>query len=229
MLSADTAARPVRVLVVDDQRVVRDGLSVLLSQLPGIEVVGTAADGAEAVVRAEAVRPDVVLMDLNMPRCDGVEATRRIGQARPETRVVVLTAYSDDDSVWAALRAGAVGFLTKDAGAGEILRAITAVAAGEAELDPSVQRRLLEAFRSGDRAGFPRAGSQPDPGASGLTRREIDVLSQVAAGLSNAEIASTLVVSTATVKTHVNHLLAKTGTRDRAQLVAYAFQRGLVS
>jgi DNA-binding NarL/FixJ family response regulator len=217
------------VLVADDQKVVRDGVSLLLSQLPGVEVVGTAADGADAIRQALATEPDVVLMDLSMPLCDGVAATRQIVQARPHVRVVALTAYCDDDSVCAALRAGALGFLTKDAGAGEIFRALSAVVAGEAQLDPSVQRRLVEAFVSGERAGFPAATHRPDPLADGLTRREIDVLTEVAAGLSNAEIAAKLTVSAATVKTHINHLLAKTGVRDRAQLVAYAFQRGLAS
>jgi len=228
MWPAETPA-PIRVLVADDQKVVRDGVSALLNQLPGIEVVGVAADGDEAIRQALATDPDVVLMDLNMPRCDGVEATRRIVQARPRVRVVALTAYCDDDSVCAALRAGALGFLTKDAGVGEILRALSAVVAGEVQLDPSVQRRLLEAFIRGERAGFPDAIHMSDPRADGLTRREIDVLSEVAAGLSNAEIAARLTVSAATVKTHINHLLAKTGARDRAQLVGYAFQRGLAS
>ncbi|MGN6791451.1 MAG: response regulator [Streptosporangiaceae bacterium] len=226
-MSAAESPAPIRVLVADDQKVVRDGVSLLLRQLPGVEVVGAAGDGDEAVRQALEAEPDVVLTDLNMPLCDGIEATRRIVQARPEVRVVALTAYCDDDSVCAALRAGALGFLTKDAGAGEILRALSAVAAGEAQLDPSVQRRLVEAFTRGERAGFPAARHLPDPRADGLTSREIEVLSDVAAGLSNAEIAAKLIVSAATVKTHINHLLAKTGARDRAQLVAYAFQRGL--
>ncbi len=226
-MSLSESAAPIRVLVADDQKVVRDGVCLLLRQLPGVEVVGAAADGEDAIRQALAAEPDVVLMDLNMPLCDGVEATRKIVLARPNIRVVVLTAYCDDDSVWAALRAGALGFLTKDAGAGEILRALSAVAAGDAQLDPSVQRRLLAAFIRGERAGFPDARLLPDPRADGLTSREIEVLTEVAAGLSNTEIAAELIVSLATVKTHINHLLAKTGARDRAQLVAYAFQRGL--
>jgi DNA-binding NarL/FixJ family response regulator len=220
---------PIRVLVADDQKVVRDGVTLLLRQLPGVEVVGAAADGNDAIRQALDAEPDVVLMDLNMPLCDGVEATRRIVRARPNVRVIALTAYCDDDSVCAALRAGALGFLTKDAGAGEIFLALSLVAAGEAQLDPSVQRRLIEAFIRGDRAGFPDARHLPDPRADGLTSREIDVLAEVAAGLSNAEIAAKLSVSAATIKTHINHLLAKTRARDRAQLVAYAFQRGLAS
>ena len=142
-----------RVLVADDQKVVRDGLSALLGLLPGIDVVGTAADGEEAVRRARDLRPDVVLMDLKMPNCDGVEATRRLRQATPPIPVVVLTTYSDDDSVLAALRAGARGFLTKNASADEILHAILVVCAGEAQLEPSVQRRLLDAIGRGDGFG----------------------------------------------------------------------------
>jgi len=222
------------VLVADDQKVVREGLCILLGMLPGIEVVGTAVDGADAVSQAMAAAPDIVLMDLNMPNCDGVEATRRIVQEQSGVRVVVLTAYSDDDSVFAALRAGARGFLTKDAGAREIFRAVSAVYAGDAQLDPSVQRRLIEAFAKGARVGVAStagdtgyAGGQGGLTSDGLTQREVEVLTEIAAGLSNSEIAGKFRISGATVKTHINHLLAKTGTRDRAQLVAYAFRRGL--
>lgn len=227
----------VRVLVADDQKVVRDGLSALLGLLPEIDVVGTAADGEEAVRRARDLRPDVVLMDLKMPNCDGVEATRRLRQATPPIPVVVLTTYSDDDSVLAALRAGARGFLTKNASADEILHAILVVCAGEAQLEPSVQRRLLDAIDRGDGfggvSGADRDDAAADPAAStrrlpdALTRREAQVLCEIAAGLSNTEIASKLVISDTTVKTHINHLLAKTAARDRAQLVAYAFRLGL--
>jgi DNA-binding NarL/FixJ family response regulator len=144
---------PVRVLVADDQKVIRDGLSLLLGMLPGVEVIGTAVDGIDAVRQAAARAPDVVLMDLSMPNCDGVEATRLIASRQPDVRVVVLTAFADDDSVFAALRAGARGYLTKNAGAGEILQALSAVCAGEAQLDPSVQRRLVEAVISGEAPG----------------------------------------------------------------------------
>ena len=225
----------VRVLIADDQKIIRDGLTMLLGLLPGIEVVGTAVDGDDAVRQVAAVAPDVVLMDLDMPRCDGVEATRRVVRDHPGTRVVVLTTYSDDASVFRALRAGARGFLTKDAGAEEIQEALTSVAAGQAQFDPSVQRRLLEALTAdglpGD-AGVPGdaggpGGGRPDGAPDGLTPREVEVLVEIAAGHSNSEIAARLVVSEATVKTHVNHLLAKTGSRDRAQLVGYAFRRGL--
>ena len=146
---APSAEAPVRVLIADDQKIVREGLVTLMGLLPGIEVVGAAVDGDDAVRQAVALRPDVVLMDLNMPRCNGVEATRRLREEQPAIRVVVLTTYSDDAWVFSALQAGARGFLTKDAGADEIRRAVLTVAAGQAQLDPSVQRRLLDAFGSG--------------------------------------------------------------------------------
>lgn len=232
---------PVRVLVADDQRVVRDGLSLLLSLLPGVQVVGTAIDGEDAVRQALSLAPDVVLIDLHMPNCDGVEATRRLVSAQQGIPVVVLTSYSDDETVLAALQAGARGFLTKDAGAEEISQALSVVRAGEAQLDPSIQRRLVEALVQGDRLGMPgTAGTGHHPcgipaGAEarrihdGLTPREADVLTEIAAGLSNAEIATKLFVSETTVKTHINHLMAKTGSRGRAQLVAYAFRFGLAT
>ena len=208
----------IRVLVADDQQVIRDGLSMVLGLLPGINVVGTAIDGDDAVRQALAVLPDVVLMDLVMPNCNGVEATRRLTQERSCIPVVVLTTYSDDATVFAALRAGARGFLTKDAGTEEILRAVCTVSAGQAQLDPSVQRRLVEAFARGERvgiaaaaaaaAGGEHAGRAPD----GLTPREVEVLAEIAAGLSNGEIAAKFGLSDTTVKTHVNHLLAKTQT-----------------
>jgi DNA-binding NarL/FixJ family response regulator len=224
---------PVRVLIADDQKVVREGLVSLIGLLPGVSVVGAAVDGDDAVRQASELHPDVVLMDLNMPRCNGVQATSQLRERQPGTAVVVLTTYSDDDWVFSALQAGARGFLTKDAGAAEIHRAILDVAAGNAQLDPGVQRRLLDALGSGDR--FAVAG----PGAGGwaataqapgeLTPREAEVLAHIATGLSNAEIASTLFVSEATVKTHINHIFTKTGLRDRAQLVGYAFRHGLAS
>jgi DNA-binding NarL/FixJ family response regulator len=224
-----TDAAPVRVIVADDQKVVRDGLSLLLGMLPGVEVIGTAVDGTDAVRQAEAALPDVVLMDLSMPNCDGVEATRLIACQQPDVRVVVLTAFSDDDSVFAALRAGARGYLTKNAGAGEILQALSAVRAGDAQLDPSVQRRLVEAVVSGEPLGGAGAPSAPAGPPDGLTEREIEVLTEIGAGLSNAEIASKLRISGATVKSHINHLLAKTASRDRGQLVGYAFRHGLAA
>ena len=224
----------IRVLIADDQKIVREGLVSLIGLLPGITVVGAATDGDDAVRQALELEPDVVLMDLNMPRCNGVEATERLRSLRPDVLVVVLTTYSDDAWVFSALQAGALGFLTKDAGADEILRAITDVAAGHAQLDPSVQRRLLDALSGGDRfaaarapaAGSSAAGETADA-AEGLTPREAEVLAHIAAGESNAEIAAALFVSEATVKTHINHIFSKTGLRDRAQLVGYAFRHGL--
>src|SRR5262249_23506403 len=167
-------AAPVRVLVADDQKVVRDGLSLLIGMLPGVEVIGTAVDGTDAVRQAAACVPDVVLMDLSMPNCDGVEATRQIADRHPGVRVVVLTAFADDDSVFAALRAGARGYLTKNAGAAEILQALSAVCAGEAQLDPSVQRRLVEAVVSGGPPGPPRPPPAPPPPPPRPTRRGLE-------------------------------------------------------
>jgi DNA-binding NarL/FixJ family response regulator len=209
---------PIRVLLADDQRVVREGLAMLLGLLPGIEVVGTAADGDEAVRMAVARAPDVVLMDLRMPRVDGIEATRRLALERPATRVIALTTYADEPTVLSALRAGARGYLTKDAGAEEISRAIETVARGGAALDSAVQRHVVAALADGT-----DAAALPD----GLTPREAEVLGLIAGGLSNGEIAARLVVSRATVKTHVNRVFAKAGVRDRAQAVAYADRNGV--
>jgi DNA-binding NarL/FixJ family response regulator len=214
---------PVRVLAADDQRVVREGLAMLLGLLPDVEVVGTAADGEEVLALAAELRPDVILMDLRMPRMDGVEATRRLRERDPAVKVVVLTTYADDRSVLDALRAGALGYLTKDAGAAEIQQALHRVAGGQAALDPAVQLHLVEAIADGQSLG-PTPATLPD----GLTPREAEVLTLIAAGLSNTEIAERLVVSEATVKSHVNHMLAKIGARDRAQAVGYAYRHGLV-
>lgn len=208
----------VRVVVADDQTVVRDGLVTLLELLPGIEVIAAASDGEEAVRLVAEHNPDVLLVDLRMPKCDGVEATRRVRADHPGTEVVVLTTYSDDDSVLSALRAGARGFLTKDADAESIGRALQAAAAGQSIVDAEVQRRLIEG------AAAPKPA---DPADTGLTPREIEVLRLIADGLSNTEIARHLVVSEATVKTHINHLFAKANLRDRAQAVAYAYRLGL--
>jgi DNA-binding NarL/FixJ family response regulator len=213
----------IRVLAADDQRVVREGLAMLLGLLPDVEVVGTAADGEEVLALAAELRPDVILMDLRMPRMDGVEATRRLRERDPAVKVVVLTTYADDRSVLDALRAGALGYLTKDAGAAEIQQALHRVAGGQAALDPAVQLHLVEAIADGQPPG-PTPATLPD----GLTPREAEVLTLIAAGLSNTEIAERLVVSEATVKSHVNHMLAKIGARDRAQAVGYAYRHGLV-
>jgi DNA-binding NarL/FixJ family response regulator len=215
--------KPARVVVADDQTVVREGIVMLLGLLPGIEVVGSAGDGDEAVKLVAELSPDVVLMDLRMPRCDGVEATRRIRSDHPETQVVILTTYADDESLFPALRAGARGYLTKDAGGDEIVRAVESVLSGDAGLSPSIQRRLLE--RLSEPEPRPAAAAEaPD----GLTARECEVLVLIAEGLTNQDIARRLHVSTATVKTHINNLFAKTGLKDRAQAVRYAYAKGLV-
>ena len=211
----------VKLLIVDDQALIRDGLVTICERLPDVEVVGTAGDGEEALQLIAEHHPDVVLMDLRMPRMDGIEATRRINAQHPSTHVVVLTTFSDDESVTSALGAGALGYLTKDAGRDDIRRALEAAACGQALLDPAVHARLIQlaqqqAAGSGD-------GALPD----GLTVREAEVLAHVARGLSNHEIAATLYLSEATVKTHINRIFAKTQSRDRAQAVVYANQHGL--
>ena len=220
----------IRVLLADDQRVVREGLGTLLGLLDGIELVGTAADGEEAVALAARHDPDVVLMDLRMPRVDGIEAIRRLTARGERPRAIALTTYADDASVLGALRAGARGYLTKDAGAEEIRAAVVAVARGDAALDPAVQHHVVAALSGG--AGAPATGAAPgddQPGElpDGLTPREAEVLALIAEGLTNTEIADRLVVSAATVKSHVNHIFAKAGVRDRAQAVVYAYEHGL--
>jgi DNA-binding NarL/FixJ family response regulator len=209
-----------RIVVVDDQTAVREGLVTILELLPGIEVVAAGADGAEAVDLVEQHEPDVVLMDLRMPRVDGVEATKQIRARFPSTQVVVLTTYADDDSVLAALAAGAIGFLTKDASRDDIRIALEAAAAGHAHLDPTAHAALIGA------ASTPASPAAPPP--DGLTRRELEVLALMGEGLSNREIASQLYLSEATVKTHVNRIFAKTGSRDRAQAVAYAHRHRVI-
>lgn len=230
MTSQRAPGATIRVLVADDQKVVRDGLAMLLGLLDGIDVVGTAVDGADAdaVRQATSADPDVVLMDLNMPTVDGIEAIRQLVERGARARVVVLTSYADDDWVFRALQAGARGFLTKDAGAEQIQQAITTVAAGQAQLDPSVQRRLLEALAAGAQLSIAEPGA-PAAVADGLTARETEVLTKIAEGRSNGEIAVRLYVFEATVKTHINHLLGKTGCRDRVALVGYAYRTGRIT
>ncbi|MFJ1809645.1 MULTISPECIES: response regulator [unclassified Streptomyces] len=223
-MTEEAERKPARVVVADDQTVVREGIVMLLGLLPGVEVVGAAGDGDEAVRLVAELAPDVVLMDLRMPRCDGVEATRRIRAEHPGTQVVVLTTYADDESLFPALKAGARGYLTKDAGGDEIVRAVHSVLSGDAGLSPSVQRRLLERLSAPAPEPAPETAAAPD----GLTTREAEVLVLIAEGLSNQEIARRLSVSTATVKTHINNMFSKTGLKDRAQAVRYAYAKGLV-
>lgn len=213
----------VRVIVVDDQALVREGLITLLEAAPGISPVAAGVNGEEAIALAARHRPDVVLMDLRMPELDGVEATRRIRAAQPDTEIVVLTTHADEQSILDALRAGARGYLTKDAGIAEISRAVHAAADHQSILDPRAHGHLIAAL--GAAAPRPAPTSLPDE----ITPREAEVLSLIARGLSNGEIAATLVVSEATVKTHVNHLFAKIGARDRAQAVHYAYANGLAT
>jgi DNA-binding NarL/FixJ family response regulator len=210
-----------RVLVVDDQLLIRDGLVTICERLPDVDIVGTAADGEQALAGVAELSPDVVLMDLRMPRMDGVEATRRVRELYPGTQVVVLTTFSDDTSILTALAAGAVGYLTKDAGRDDIHRALQAAARGQALLDPVVHTRLVELVAS--QPVSPAEGALPD----GLTVREAEVLAYIARGHSNREIATTLFLSEATVKTHINRIFAKTRSRDRAQAVAYAHRHQL--
>ncbi len=220
----------IRVLVADDQALVRVGFSGIIAATPGMTVVGEAGTGAEAVEAARAARPDVVLMDVRMPVMDGIEATRRItGAARTrDVRVLILTTFDLDEYVYAALRAGASGFLLKDTMPADLLNAIQVIAAGEALLAPSVTRRLLGEFAS--RPGLPAAPSPPGrEQLKDLTEREREVLTLVAQGLSNGEIAGQLSISPATAKTHVGHLLTKLDCRDRIQLVIIAYRAGLVA
>lgn len=215
---------PIRVLIADDQRVVREGLTRVLGLLRDVDVVGAASDGIEAVALAADLHPDVVLMDLRMPRCDGVEATRLLCERQLGIKVVVLTTYADDRSVIDALRAGARGYLTKDAGGEEIRQALREVLDNHAVIDPAVQHHLIDAIATAPSAKSP---SPPSRLPDGLTPREAEVLSLIATGLSNTEIAERLYVSEGTVKSHINHLLAKIDARDRAQAVVYAYQHGL--
>ena len=230
-----------RLVVADDQASIREALATMLDLTDGISVVGTAADGEQAVAVTADQRPDVVLMDLRMPRLDGIGATRQITARFPEVAVVVLTTFDDDTSIIAALGAGARGYLTKQAGRADIARAVRAAAAGQAVLDPAVQARLVAAATgpvvTDSAAATPGAADSADrrrgqPAAhalpAGLSAREGEVLALIAAGQSNREIAGALFVSQATVKTHVNNIFAKIGARDRAQAVHFAFVNGLV-
>ncbi|WP_327049471.1 response regulator transcription factor [Microbispora sp. NBC_01189] len=214
----------IRVLLADDQDLLRGSLRLLVDSTPGLVAVGEAGTGTEAVELARRERPDVVLMDVRMPGLDGIEATRRICAESAAVKVLILTTFDLDEYVYAGLRAGAGGFLLKNTPPAHLLAAIRVVAAGEGLLAPSVTRRLIAEF-----ARTTPARSRRDASLDGLTGREREVLTLVARGLSNQEIAAALHVSTATVKTHIGHLLAKLGARDRAQLVIAAYEGGLVS
>lgn len=219
----------IRVLVADDQAVVRQGVVLLLSTADDMEVVAEASDGRSALRLALELRPDVALVDLRMPGLDGTEVTEQIVAAKTGVRVLVLTTYADDDAVMPALRAGAVGYLTKDVTSEALLAAVRDVAAGRTVLDPAVQQRLVQMLVGEPNAGTAttaRAADVPAE-AGGLTRREAEVVRLVAQGLNNRQVAKELVVSEATVKTHLNHILAKLAMQDRAALIAWAWRQGL--
>ena len=213
----------IRVLIVDDQALVRGGFRLILEAQKDIDVVGEAADGREALDRARELQPDVVLMDVRMPELDGIEATRRLLAAESRARVLILTTFDADEYVYDAMKAGASGFLLKDVRPEQLPDAVRVVARGEALLAPTLTRRLIEQF-----VRRPSPGSRAPDELQGLTERELDVLRLVARGASNAEIASALFVSEATVKTHITHILTKLGLRDRVQAVVVAYESGLV-
>jgi DNA-binding NarL/FixJ family response regulator len=224
MTTGKSGGPAIRVLIADDQVMVRQGFTVLLNAEPDIEVVGQAVDGLDAVAQVAEARPDVVLMDIRMPELGGIEATRRITADMSDVRVLVLTTFDLDEYVYEALRAGASGFLLKDASAGQLAEAVRVVAAGDALLAPGVTRRLIAEFSRLD--ATPRAPLKARVGD--LTERETEVLSLIAQGLSNAEIARRLVVAEQTVKTHVGRILVKLRLRDRTQAAVFAFETGLV-
>ncbi|MFL5247031.1 MAG: response regulator [Myxococcales bacterium] len=213
----------IRVVIADDQAVVRGGLRMILESEAGIEVAGEAADGRQALDLVRQLDPDVVLMDIRMPGVDGIEATRRLVTARGRTRVLVLTTYDVDENVYDALQAGAAGFLVKTDSPARLVHAVRVVAGGETLLTPDITRRLVDRFLTGLRPNTPAP-----PALDDLTTRELEVLKLVARGLSNAEIAQTLVISDGTVKTHVARILSKLGLRDRVQIVVFAYECGLI-
>ena len=216
------SASVIRVLLVDDDALMRAGLASILSSDAAVDVVGEAADGRDAVERVDALRPDVVLMDVRMPEVDGITATRDVVAASPDTRVVILTTFEDDEYIFGALTAGASGFLLKRTTPESLIEAIKAVAAGDSLLSPSVTRRVIDRM-----AALPSGEALLDRRLEELTARERDVLEQIARGLSNAEIAGALVIEESTVKTHVKRILLKLGLRDRVQAVIFAYESGL--
>lgn len=218
-----------RILLVDDQPLVRAGLTMALADLPDLTVAGEAGDGAEAVRLATELRPDVVVMDIRMPGTDGIEATRAITAAAPDVRVLILTTFDDEDNVYAALRAGASGFLVKDMALTDIITAIRVVAAGDALLAPSVTRRLIREFATRGQPTARTRAADRDRRLAEITEREREVLALVARGMSNSEIAAHLFIGPSTAKTHVAHLLTKLDARDRVHLVIAAYETGLVS
>jgi len=211
---------PIRVLIADDHAIVRKGISALLATEPGIEVVGEAQDGQDAITAAQKVRPDVILMDLVMPGMDGLEATRSIRSHQPDARILVLTSFAGDDKIFPAIKAGALGYLLKDSGPEELVQAIQQVHQGESSLHPSIARRLLHEISK---------PPEPETSIDSLTEREIQVLQLVAQGQSNREISDLLTISEATVRTHVSNILGKLGLCSRTQAALYALREGLVS
>ncbi|GII99223.1 LuxR family two component transcriptional regulator [Sediminihabitans luteus] len=220
---------PVRVLLVDDQALIRMGFRMILTAEDDMEVVGEAHDGASALVQARALRPDVVLMDVRMPGTDGIRATEQVLAELPDTRVLILTTFDLDEYAFAGLRAGASGFLLKDARPADLLAAIRSVAAGDAAVSPRVTRRMLEMFADDlpTDGTSPGPGGQDDPRLADLTAREHEIFAALGEGLSNAEIAERFVLSEATVKTHVGRVLGKLGLRDRVQAVVLAYETGV--
>jgi NarL family two-component system response regulator LiaR len=210
----------IRVLVVDDQVIVREGICLLLGQIEGIEVIGEAGDGKQAVTQAAALQPDVILMDLVMPGLDGIEATRQITAARPDARVLVLTSYAGNDKVIPAIEAGALGFLLKDSAPSDLIRAIRHVHEGRSSLDPTIAAQVLLALKRPS-----KRQPAPDP----LTERELEVLRLVATGMSNPDIAERLVITEATVRSHVSNILSKLHLANRVQATLYALQEGITS
>ncbi len=216
--SGDSAGQPIRVLVVDDQGIVRKGIRALLAEVAGIEVVGEARDGQEAVAQAVGLQPDVTLMDLAMPVMDGIEAIRQITEKQPGARILVLTSFTADDKVFPAIKAGALGYLLKDSEPADLVRSIREVSRGEASLDPSIALKVLQELRRP-----PQAEAPPDA----LTPREVEVLRQVAKGLTNREVSAQLSTTEATIKTHVSSILSKLQLTNRVQATLYALQEGV--